>query len=41
MDVVYEPGTPIAGHEAEDELGGAEVGGERDEGLQGRDIPEF
>ena len=40
LDVMYEPGTPIADDGAEGEFVGAEVGGERDE-LQGRDVPEF
>ena len=35
LDVMYEPGTPIADDGAEGEFAGAEVGGERDE-LQGR-----
>ena len=39
LEVVYEPGTPI---ESEEEIDGVEVDEQaEDQGLQGRDIPEF
>ena len=40
FEVEYEPGTPLA--DGEDEVQGADIGDAfRDEGIQGRDIPEF